>query len=77
MKKTTLLEDIFKDKKNITEGIYFSYRTGKIFEARKKWGKVRITYVDDRSHGPTISPTVFAIQYDVFEFYELLIPYED
>lgn len=64
------------DRTPITEGIYFSKVTGKIFEALKKRKKMKITYTEDGTDGPDMSPVVFYIQNDVLGYYELLIPYE-
>lgn len=60
----------------VVEGIYFSHKTGKIFEAKKFGNKIRTKYTCG-GFGPTVTPYIFRIQFEVMELYELLIPYKD
>ncbi len=72
---STLTYDEVVNRK-ITQGIYFSNVTGRIFEATEKRGKTVIKYVDG-TEMRTFENNVFKIQLQWLDFYELLIPYED
>lgn len=72
------MKNIYKALENpspFIRGIYFSNRTGKFFEASKKWNKVYVKYCDG-TDGMTFSPFIFRLQLELFSLYELLIPYE-
>lgn len=76
MKTKKLPIDFWSKPAKVVEGIYFSERTGRIFEAKKKYNNVHIKFTDG-SEGMTIVSYIFNIQCDFLGVYELLIPYED
>lgn len=75
VKCMNILLDTLESTVPVYDGIYFSRKTGKLFEATKKWNKVHVKYCDG-SEGMKIAPAIFRIQYEVFELYELLIKYK-
>lgn len=68
--------DILENPAPVVEGLYYSHRTGKIFEATKYRNKIRTKYTCG-GFGPAIVPVIFRMQLEILELYELLIPYEE
>lgn len=60
------------------EGIYYSNKTGRIFEAVKDgFGFVIIRYCDNLSpeFGPCVEESIFKLQYELLDVYETVINY--
>ena len=79
MKKTKkhlslILKSIENPRIPINEGIYYSHRTERIFEARIKKGKVHTQYLEG-DFGPVIEFYIWNIQYSYLELYDLLAEY--
>lgn len=68
--------DLLENPAPVIEGIYYSHKTGKIFEAKKHYNKIRTKYTCG-GFGPKVTPVIFRIQFEILELYELLIPYEE
>lgn len=62
---------------NYLQGIYFSKITGRIFEATKEKSDSFLLKFTDVDETRTIDNRVFFAQVEYFEFYEILIDYND
>ena len=75
IKISNITLDLLENPKDVTEGIYFSHRTGKFFEVLVKKGNIKPKYVCG-GFAAEVPVVLFRIQLEVLSIYELVLEYE-